>query len=122
MTGSLTLMKESLLGGHAQGILTTWPAALVIPSQSPVPVGLRPEARPNSGTRAGSTPPAAGAGAGAGTAGTGAGAGAGAGAGGAFPSWMAFCWATNVVEAAGQPTPGPLRFWSVTRAAWIRAS
>jgi hypothetical protein len=112
-------MKVSLSGGQAQGILTTWPAALVIPSQSPVPVGFKPEGWPRSGTRAGSTPPAAGAGG----AGAGAGvAGAGAGVGGAVPSWIAFCWARNVVEAAGQPTPGPLRFWRVTSAACIRVS
>jgi hypothetical protein len=51
----LTRMKVSLLGGHAQGILTTWPAALVIPSQSPVPVGFKPEGCPNWGTSEGST-------------------------------------------------------------------
>jgi len=38
-----------------QGILTTTPAAFVIPSQSPVPVGFKPAAWPNSGTKPGST-------------------------------------------------------------------
>jgi hypothetical protein len=37
-----TLMKVFLSGGQAQGILTTWPAAFMIPSQSPVPVGFTP--------------------------------------------------------------------------------
>jgi hypothetical protein len=35
---------------------------------------------------------------------------------------MAFCWARNVVEAAGHPTPGPRRFCKVTIAVCIRAS
>lgn len=39
-----------------------------------------------------------------------------------MPSWIAFCCARNVVEAAGQPTPGPLRFWRVTIAACRRVS
>ena len=39
-------------GGHAQGMRTVCPLALVIPSQSPVPLGLIPDASPNSGTRA----------------------------------------------------------------------
>ena len=34
---------------------------------------------------------------------------------------MALSWARNVVDTAGQPTPGPFKFWRVTRAAWIRA-
>jgi hypothetical protein len=67
----------------------------------------------------GSTPPAgAGAGvAGAGDSGAGveeAGAGAGAGDPVSGPAAMACCWERKVVEAAGQPTPGPLRFWRVT--------
>jgi len=63
------------------------PWALGIPSQSPVPVGFRPDWWPRSGTRVGSTPFEAGTGAGAG-AGTGAGAGAGAGA--SAPASIAF--------------------------------
>jgi len=117
-------MNSSRGGGQAQGILTTTPAALVIPSQSPVPVGFKPDGWPNSGTRAGSTPPAAG-GAGAGAAGSGAGAGAaGGGGGGALsgPAWIAACWARNVVAAAGHPTPGPRRFCRVIRAVCIRAN
>lgn len=51
----LTAMKSARLGGHAHGILTTTPAAFLIPSQSPVPVGFRPAGCPKSGTRAGST-------------------------------------------------------------------
>ena len=96
----------------------------MIPSQSPVPVGFTPGETPNSGTRLGSTPPAGAAGAGGGGGGgAGAGAGAaGAGGGGAVPSWIAFCTATKVVDAAGQPTPGPRKFWRVTRAALIRAN
>jgi hypothetical protein len=74
-------MKEVRSGGHEQGILMGTPWALGMPSQSPVPVGFRPAARPNSGTKAGFTLDAAGAEAGA---------GAGAGAAGALcPFWMA---------------------------------
>ena len=43
-------------------------------------------------------------------------------AGSGRPAWIAFCCAENVVETMGQPTPGPLRFWSVTAAALRRAS
>jgi hypothetical protein len=39
-----------------------------------------------------------------------------------FEFWIACCWATKVVDAAGQPTPAPLRFCSVTMAAWMRVS
>lgn len=56
-------MKVARSGGQEQGTLTTTPASLVMPSQSPVPVGLRPAACPNSGTRATSTLTAVGAGA-----------------------------------------------------------
>lgn len=49
-------MNAFLSGGHVQGILTTLPAAFVIPSQSPVPVGFTPGWTPNWGTSAGSTP------------------------------------------------------------------
>lgn len=49
-----TSINWFLLGGHEQGTLTT-PAEFVIPSQSPVPVGLRPAAWPNCGIRAAST-------------------------------------------------------------------
>jgi len=38
------------------------------------------------------------------------------------PFWIACAWAENVVEAAGHPTPGPLRFWRVMMDALIRAS
>jgi hypothetical protein len=34
---------------------------------------------------------------------------------------IAFCCAENVVEAMGQPTPGPSRFCRVTAAAFKRA-
>lgn len=96
-----------------------------------MPVGLTPAVNPREGASAATLDalvPAAGAGAGAGAgegagAGAAAGAGAGAGAGAAEPpAWIAFCCATNVVDAAGHPTPGPLRFWSVTSAASMRAS
>jgi hypothetical protein len=50
-----TCKKVFLSGGHEHGILTTLPAAFVIPSQSPVPVGFTPEWTPNCGTSAGST-------------------------------------------------------------------
>jgi hypothetical protein len=50
-----TCKKKFLSGGHEHGILTTWPAAFVIPSQSPVPVGFTPAWTPNAGTSAGST-------------------------------------------------------------------
>jgi len=53
-------MKDSRSGGQEQGILMGTPCAFGMPSQSPVPVGFKPAARPNCGTRAGSTPPAAG--------------------------------------------------------------
>jgi len=49
-------IKELRSGGQEHGIFTTCPAAFVIPSQSPVPVGLIPAWRPNWGTRLGSTP------------------------------------------------------------------
>lgn len=113
----LTAMKEPRSGGQEHGILTTCPAAFLIPSQSPVPVGFNPAWRPNWGTRLGSTPPegagAGDAGADAGDSGAGAedaGAGAGAGDPVSGPAAMVCCWARKVVEAAGQPTPGPLRF------------
>jgi hypothetical protein len=79
----LTAMKESRLGGQEQGILIP-----LMPSQSPVPVGLVPAFTPNWGTSAGLTPlGAAGLGAGFG-AGLGAGFGAGLGAGlGAAAAW-----------------------------------
>jgi len=48
-------MKSSRFGGQEQGILTTTPAALVTPSQSPVPVGFTPAEMPNWGTKLGST-------------------------------------------------------------------
>jgi hypothetical protein len=35
--------------------------------------------------------------------------------------WRALCWARRVVDAAGQPFPGPFKFWRVTREAWILA-
>lgn len=35
---------------------------------------------------------------------------------------MAFCWATHVVAAMGQPTPSPFKFWRVTAAALKRVS
>jgi hypothetical protein len=38
----LAFMKSALGGGQKQGILMTSPAALVIPSQLPLPVGFRP--------------------------------------------------------------------------------
>lgn len=44
-------MKESRLGGQEHGILTP-----LMPSQSPVPVGLVPALTPNWGTSAGLTP------------------------------------------------------------------
>lgn len=47
----LTAINWPRSGGQKQGILTTWPAALVIPSQSPVPVGLTPASTPNWGMR-----------------------------------------------------------------------
>lgn len=57
-----------------------------------IPVGFKPDWKPRSGTRAGSTPPADAGGAGAVAGGAGAGAGgAGGGAGGAVPSAIAFC-------------------------------
>ena len=34
----------------------------------------------------------------------------------------ALSWDKSVVAAAGQPLPGPLRFWRVTSAAWMRAA
>ena len=34
----------------------------------------------------------------------------------------AFSCAKSVVDATGQPSPGPFRFWRVTIAAWIRAA
>jgi hypothetical protein len=43
-------MKEARLGGQEQGILIP-----LIPSQSPVPVGLVPGLTPNWGTKAGLT-------------------------------------------------------------------
>lgn len=49
-------------------------------------------------------------------------AGADTGGGGAVPSWIAFCWALNVVEEAGHPWPGPWRFWRVTMQVSMRAS
>lgn len=45
-------MKVSRSGGHTQGIRTGLPLAPVIPSQSPVPVGLSPASSPNSGIKA----------------------------------------------------------------------
>jgi hypothetical protein len=36
--------------------------------------------------------------------------------------WSTACCATKVVEAAGQPFPGPFKFWSVTREAWMWAT
>jgi hypothetical protein len=105
-------MKESRLGGQEQGILIP-----LMPSQSPVPVGLTPGLTPNWGTRLGSTPPAGAGAAGGGGGGAGA---AGGGAGGAAPLWRALIWAKNVVDEAGQPTPGPLRFWRVVTDVWRR--
>jgi hypothetical protein len=91
------------------------------------PSGLAPAVTPSCGTSeamlglAGGA--AGGAGAGAGAAG---GAGGGGGGAGGVPlagsARMAACWATKVVDDAGQPTPGPWRFCKVTRAASIRAS
>ena len=34
----------------------------------------------------------------------------------------AFCCAKSVVDATGQPSPGPFRFWRVSIAAWTRAA
>lgn len=103
------------------------------------PVGLTPAWKPRDGAKAAiwaadggpaaAAPPAALLPA-AGAAGAGAAAGvAAAEAGpatttvaGFWPALMAACWAVNVVETTGQPTPGPLRFWRVTAAALIRAS
>ena len=45
-------MNKFLSGGHEQGTSTTTPAEFVVPSQFPVPVGLRPAAWPNCGIRA----------------------------------------------------------------------
>jgi hypothetical protein len=47
-------MKELRSGGHEQGISIGTPCALLTPAQLPVPVGFRPAARPNCGTREGS--------------------------------------------------------------------
>jgi len=47
-------MNRFLSGGHEQGTSTTTPAEFVVPSQFPVPVGLRPAAWPNCGMRAAS--------------------------------------------------------------------
>ena len=93
------------------------------PLQLPVPSGLAPCWTPKSGTRLTSTPPAlelllelllldvvAG------------GALVAGGADTSVPASIACCCAPKVVAAWGQPTPGPLRFWSVTVAAKRRAS
>lgn len=42
------------------------------------------------------------------------------GGGGGKPAAAACCWATKVVDAAGHPTPGPLKFCRVMMAASIR--
>lgn len=106
-------MKDARSGGHEQGIFTTCPASFLVPSQSPVPVGFTPGCIPKSGTRAGSTPPLFDGDADVATC---------RGFVISVPSWMAFCWARNVVEAAGHPTPGPSWFCKVTSDAWILAS
>ena len=36
--------------------------------------------------------------------------------------WTALSWDNSVVDAAGQPLPGPLRFWRETSAALMRAA
>ncbi len=51
----LTWMKVSRSGGHVQGIKIGLPLGPVIPSQSPVGVGLTPASTPNSGIKAGLT-------------------------------------------------------------------
>jgi len=113
MPGVQTWMKDARSGGHEQGIFTTCPASFVVPSQSPVPVGFTPDCIPKSGTRAASIPLFGDAGVGTATC---------RGLVTSVPSWMAFCWARYVVEAAGHPTPGPSRFCKVTNDAWILAS
>ena len=114
-------MNEFLSGGQEQGTATTTPAGFLTPSQSPVPVGFNPAAWPNSGTRAGLTPPDEGGG----DAGAGGGGGAGAGAAGGgtpVPAWISLaCW-SKVVETEGHPCPGPRRFCIVTIAVWMRAN
>ena len=127
-------MNNVLSGGHEQGILIGWPLALsTAPSQSPVPVGLTPDSKPNWGVSAStcakvnpSAPPdsvSVGAGAEADEAELGGGEEAeegggaadeaddgGADAGGAVPSSSAACCAANVVDETGHPTPTPLKF------------
>jgi hypothetical protein len=87
---------------------------LTAPSQSPVPVGLIPAVNPSDGAKAATEPPAAGEGGGAGVEEGVADLEGDAGAEGegpeSVPSVIARCWATKVVDEAGQPTPGPRRF------------
>ena len=138
-------MKASCAGGHAQGTLIGFPFdPFTAPSQSPVPVGFTPEWKPSGGASAAICAadgvPAAGfdaGGGGGGAAATVALGGGGAAAAlvvaagllgwgattalGSWPASIAFCCSGNVVETTGQPLPGPLRFCSVTAAAFRRA-
>jgi hypothetical protein len=142
-------MNASREGGHEQGTEMGWPAALFTgPLQSPNPVGGSGALTPRSGARramsaAVTLPLVAGV---AGTAGVAAGeaaclveagdaglvAGAAGGAAGALPPSIvvfplaarasrSFLCLPRVVDANGQPLPGPLRFCSETAAALIRA-
>ena len=117
-------------------------APLIAPSQSPVPVGLTPDLNPSSGASrvmvAGSGVPLGGVSfagvefagvvlfAGGGFAGLELFAGVVLLAGGMFaggplellvPSFIACCKAPSLVDANGQPFPGPFKFWIVMEAA-----
>jgi len=135
------LMNEVLSGGQEHGISTGLPSAPVVPSQLPVPDGLTPASIPNSGTRDGSTvlfvvsvtvelslatEEVTVAGADEEVADEDKGEDEDAAAddddAAVVPSCIAFCCATKVVEAAGQPFPVPLIFCKVTRAVCILAS
>jgi hypothetical protein len=102
-------MYTSCDGGHEHGTLIGWPLEpFTAPSQSPVPVGFTPLEKPSGGASAATELDAAEE---LDAAGVDAGAAAGAAAAALLvPAWIACCCATNVVDEAGQPTPGPFRF------------
>lgn len=110
-------------------------APSIAPSHSPVPVGFTPDSNPNSG--ASRVIVAASGVSSTGVLFTGgvstrvllAGgvstgvlfAGGFGGVATSVPSLIAFCKAPSLVEANGQPFPGPFRFWMVMEAALILA-